>query len=544
MKLVLTAVFAICLSVSAFAQGIIHGSGAPTSLSPKPNCNPSRFYVDDSTQKLWVSNEGSPCTWVLASSAGGSSSAGSATAGQASDGSGGFVDDGCTTVAGVKTCGAFVTTGPGGGVGQYFNQAEGTIPTTDAAGITFGGTGFQGCYADSTAHTLKCKLNGGSVVTIAMPAGTLAIASGKTATVSNTITLTGTDSASYPLNAFPLTDLATQATDTVVQNATAATAVPTAVAIPACANDGSHALVYTSHAWACASISGGGSVAGSDTDVQINKSAAFGVDAGVYRYDYTLHQLYVGANNAAIAGSFKSSKTVADSINHRWFEELSSWTAGADSLGSGTFADFITYAGSHNYDHHAVVEGSPNYNGSGALGVHFGLEDGLTVNGMAITSRYAVYVANPTVNSGSIATNVGIHIDNQTAGSSNYSMDDRCTNCVGWHAGKIAFGAFASPTNTLAVAAGNLGFEGGKGQHIVTQAANNDIAGTLATSSSTTASVTFTTNYAATPACVLTPRTAGLTSWYLSSVAVSGFTVTVAPSGTYTFAYVCIGNPS
>jgi len=66
----------------------------------------------------------------------------------------------------------------------------------------------------------------------------------------------------------------------------------------------------------------------------------------------------------------------------------------------------------------------------------------------------------------------------------------------------------------------------------------------VATSSSTTAAVTFTTNYTATPVCVLTPQTTGLTSWYLSAIGTSGFTVTVAPSGTYTFGYICMGNPN
>lgn len=198
-KLLLTAVFAICLSVSGF--GVIHGPADPTTLHPVPNCNPDRFYVDDSTQKLWVSNEGSPCHWVLASSAGGSSSAGSATAGQSSDGSGGFVDNGCTVTAGVNTCAAYVTTGPGGGVGQYSNLAEGTAPTTDAAGNTFGGTGFNGEYADAAGHCRKLKQNGVAGGCIAAPAGTLVIASGKTATVNNTLTFTGTDSSSVAFSA-------------------------------------------------------------------------------------------------------------------------------------------------------------------------------------------------------------------------------------------------------------------------------------------------------------------------------------------------------
>src|SRR5207249_3622086 len=75
------------------------------------------------------------------------------------------------------------------------------------------------------------------------------------------------------------------------------------------------------------------------------------------------------------------------------------------------------------------------------------------------------------------------------------------------------------------------------GQHIRTFGAGSDLSGTLATSASTTASFTFATAYTATPACVLTPQTTGLTSWYLSAISTTGFTVTVAPSGTYTFGF-------
>jgi len=92
--------------------------------------------------------------------------------------------------------------------------------------------------------------------------------------------------------------------------------------------------------------------------------------------------------------------------------------------------------------------------------------------------------------------------------------------------------------------AGNITFTTGKGQHFNTQAANNDFAGTFAVSSSTTGSVTFTTNYSNTPVCVLTPQTTGLTSWYISAISTSGFTVTVAPSGSYTFGYMCAGQPN
>jgi hypothetical protein len=63
------------------------------------------------------------------------------------------------------------------------------------------------------------------------------------------------------LSILPLADLATQAPDTFVINATAGTASPTAVVLPACAADGTHALTYASHVPACTAITGVGTTA-------------------------------------------------------------------------------------------------------------------------------------------------------------------------------------------------------------------------------------------------------------------------------------------
>lgn len=73
-----------------------------------------------------------------------------------------------------------------------------------------------------------------------------------------------------------LTQLAPQAADTFIGNATGSSAVPTAVSMPACANDGTHALVYVSHVLTCATISGGGggsvSVTAASASILINPS--------------------------------------------------------------------------------------------------------------------------------------------------------------------------------------------------------------------------------------------------------------------------------
>lgn len=65
-----------------------------------------------------------------------------------------------------------------------------------------------------------------------------------------------------PVLTFTLTNFAA---DGILQNATGALGPPTVIAIPSCANDGLHALVYPSHAWACETITGGGGGGGSGT---------------------------------------------------------------------------------------------------------------------------------------------------------------------------------------------------------------------------------------------------------------------------------------
>lgn len=67
------------------------------------------------------------------------------------------------------------------------------------------------------------------------------------------------------------------AADTFLGNNTAsATYGDKAFTIPSCANDGAHALVFASHALACASVTGSGSPGGSDTQFQYNNAGSFG----------------------------------------------------------------------------------------------------------------------------------------------------------------------------------------------------------------------------------------------------------------------------
>ena len=95
---------------------------------------------------------------------------------------------------------------------------------------------------------------------------------------------------------------------------------------------------------------------------------------------------------------------------------------------------------------------------------------------------------------------------------------------------------------------GNVQFSASKGQHIQTQAVNNDIAGTCTVASGTTCSVSFTFAYATAASCVVTPMT-NVGAFYISLPATptsitTGFTITYANSGASTFNYICMGNPN
>jgi hypothetical protein len=78
------------------------------------------------------------------------------------------------------------------------------------------------------------------------------------------------------VSAVALTDLAAQAADTFILNATAGSAVPTAVTLPACAADGSHALTYPAHVPTCTAITGSAAAGGADTQLQFNSATALG----------------------------------------------------------------------------------------------------------------------------------------------------------------------------------------------------------------------------------------------------------------------------
>jgi lysophospholipase L1-like esterase len=74
-KIWLIAALFLATGLSFAQNGYIHGNGDPSTLNPIPNCGGSRFYIDDSTGKLYMAAQGSPCAWAIANSGGGSTPA-------------------------------------------------------------------------------------------------------------------------------------------------------------------------------------------------------------------------------------------------------------------------------------------------------------------------------------------------------------------------------------------------------------------------------------------------------------------------------------
>lgn len=70
-KVLLSTVLVLLPASIGLAQGgYIHGDGDPRTMTPTPNCGVSRLYIDDSTAKLYISAQGSPCVWKDADESG------------------------------------------------------------------------------------------------------------------------------------------------------------------------------------------------------------------------------------------------------------------------------------------------------------------------------------------------------------------------------------------------------------------------------------------------------------------------------------------
>ncbi len=122
-------------------------------------------------------------------------------------------------------------------------------------GAALGGNGadFSGCsgallFAAGTA-TCTATLGSGSFT---RSAGTLAVASGKTATVNNTVTLSGTDgvTVTLPTESRYLGRIATQVTDVTVANTTAETSITTGTIVGTRVISANTAFVGEHYRWA------------------------------------------------------------------------------------------------------------------------------------------------------------------------------------------------------------------------------------------------------------------------------------------------------
>jgi hypothetical protein len=153
----------------------------------------------------------------------------------------------------------------------YATGGTGVIPngnTTAASANTLSAIVARDGSGNFTAGTITAALTGNASTATALAANPTDCAADNYAT---TIAANGNLTCATVTNAglagsIALSKLATQAADSVVQNATGGSAAPTAVAMPTSGTNGcaggSNALTYntTTHAWGCNTISGSGTV--------------------------------------------------------------------------------------------------------------------------------------------------------------------------------------------------------------------------------------------------------------------------------------------
>lgn len=175
-----------------------------------------------------------------------------------------------TCDSGITTANTFTCSDTAGIAGVSFTGSGsngGYVGTQGTGANVVFGAGKSGFYPDSVNNCLHQNLNNVDKNCIPNTAG-----SGIGLTTGGTISV----------SAAPLSDLATQAADSVVMNATGSTAVPTAVAMPTCATSG-HADVYdpSTHAWTCNVLSGGTSTIANGTSAMGTGAISSGTCATV-----------------------------------------------------------------------------------------------------------------------------------------------------------------------------------------------------------------------------------------------------------------------
>lgn len=153
----------------------------------------------------------------------------------------------CTAAAGTGTVTSVAVSSPLGG-GPI--TTTGTITCATCVVASAPGAGIAH-FAGSTQTVTSSLVALASDVSGQLPIGNVG-SSGLSGSGGVSIASTGAIS----LSGIPLTALATQATNTVVMNATAGTAAPTAVAMPTCTS-GADLYNTTTSAWSCVSTGGG-----------------------------------------------------------------------------------------------------------------------------------------------------------------------------------------------------------------------------------------------------------------------------------------------
>ncbi|PYV25594.1 MAG: hypothetical protein DMG24_08950 [Acidobacteria bacterium] len=113
------------------------------------------------------------------------------------------------------------------------------------------------------------------------------------------------------------------------------------------------------------------------------------------------------------------------------------------------------------------------------------------------------------------------------------------TNVTGGAAGSFVF---RGATGGAGTGTGNGGAASDFGVYL--GAGSNDFDGVISVSAASSASHTFSTAYASTPVCVLTPTSnpGSLTWWVTAST--TAVTANLSAAGTITFNYHCAGNPN
>lgn len=136
----------------------------------------------------------------------------------------------------------------------------------------------------------------------AAPVTSVFTQTGAVGNLTGDVTTAGSTATTITANAVTLSKLATQAADTVLQNATGGSATPTAVAMPTCTT-GADLYNTTTHSWSCVSTGGGSVTAGVGISVSGSTVTLNTTDPLLYR----LYDNFTGYNNASGSGFCETS---------------------------------------------------------------------------------------------------------------------------------------------------------------------------------------------------------------------------------------------